>query len=660
MGIGSFLAGAGQIGATAEDFVNKREVQRAQRAEAQARQLELARTEKLRQGVIAMPDLSAEGPMYNLGAPGAVEDVGVRRPAGITPVGTGTGAAPPVSVKPPAPTGAPKRMFAGVEVPYYNKNAPERLGIDPNASDFARSRGQSSARAAVGNRLSNIANDVFGRTGASKKALFTSFLPQNEKADVELRKRASDWYTGKNAVEYFIRNPEMEAVAAKDPIGFFKTVMTPPPARGAAPQTAKAAAKTPATQTATEDLKQYANVPWSAVRDRVANIESVGYDTLAYDRGNRNLAGVRAPQPVTTMTIGQVLNFQRNQMRAATKGFRGSGDVGSTGVGRYQFESDTLEENAKKAFGKDYQNVQFTAANQEVLAETLWNAVRGSPQRLAKTWGAFGGKEAGQTQTQSTGVQQVASASQDRIDPSNFYLSNPTAISRDTSNAIQARQELTQMANLYRQSGMVGEFTQTRAALREADNNIRMLQGMQGITEMAMANDPRRLAAVWSDYAGTPIQIQPRTDGTFNIIVNGKVAQQGVDRSSLVDTARSTFDRAYLQQRIETQSAVTMESLKSRLRVDEETAKGLMQAAREIEIARINGDYNLAKQKIANLEEKIFATPGGDTYLRSGGTWQQLVANYRAPGLPEDVPAGPAAVPIAGLTPRVVGFGTGG
>jgi muramidase (phage lysozyme) len=443
----------------------------------------------------------------------------------------------------------------------------------------------------------------------------------------------------------------MVDVAAKDPLGFFNTVMTPAPKRAAA----KAAPT--ATAPATQDLTQYANVPFSQVRDQIVSIESTNYDTIAYDRGNRNLAGVRAPQPVTTMTIGQVLDFQRNQMRPQTKGFRNSKDVGSTGVGRYQFESDTLEENAKKTFGKDFRNMQFTPETQDAVAETLWDAVKGDPKRLAKTWGAFGGKQSGAAPAAAGGVQEIAAAPQEPLAASDFYLAQPSMISRDTSNAVQMRQLLVQRANEFKKFGMIEEFDQARGELIGLDNNIRMLQGLQGITEFETARDPRRLAAVWSDYAGTPIQIQPRTDGRFDIVVNGRVTSRGVDGAQIRDVARSTFDKAYLQQRVETSAAITMEQLKSQLKVNEATATALLNSAKDIEVARINGQAGVARQLALNLQARIAQTPDGNAWLMRDGTVQRLIAEYVPPGAPEGVTPGPVALPIGGMPAGVRSVG---
>lgn len=92
-----------------------------------------------------------------------------------------------------------------------------------------------------------------------------------------------------------------------------------------------------------------------------------GYNAIVYNRpGGGNDAGI--PQvPLTRMTIGQVLNFQRNQMLPRTRGRRGRDDPGTSAVGRYQFVSGTLESRARDVFGDNYKNVVFDEATQDRL-----------------------------------------------------------------------------------------------------------------------------------------------------------------------------------------------------------------------------------------------------------------------------------------------------
>lgn len=158
------------------------------------------------------------------------------------------------------------------------------------------------------------------------------------------------------------------------------------------------------------DGNDFSSVPFANVRAMITAKEAPahvgGYDALAYNTApGRNAAGVVPPRPITQMTIGEVFDFQRGPMRARTRGRRGPDDVGSTGVGAYQFESLTLRENAQIAFGDNWRNVPFSAANQDRVAETLYNRVRGNRAQLGNTWAAFSGRGS------SGGTPPVASSS---------------------------------------------------------------------------------------------------------------------------------------------------------------------------------------------------------------------------------------------------------
>ena len=406
-------------------------------------------------------------------------------------------------------------------------------------------------------------------------------------------------------------------------------------------------------------------MPWSAVRDRVANIESVGYDTLVHDRGNRNLAGVRAPQPITTMTIGQVLNFQRKQMRPLTKALDTKQGIGSTGVGRYQFESDTLEENAKKAFGKDYQNVQFTPDNQEVLAETLWNAVRGNPELLAKTWAAFGGKKAGQTQTQSAGVNQTggAQAPARRLAASDIVNADPNALSLGIQQNLQMRDELVRQARLLQQAGLGNQYDQMRMQIMQLDNSMVGLQGAQGVQELLRYSDPSRIGAVYSlmDGGKNQIQFQRRNDGTFNMLANGKPVQQGLTKQQIVQDYMMATDASYRQSEIETRREQNKMLLETQLKIGETQASEVAKALASIQVEGVKGGVQLMLKKMdmAGVTPTIDQQNGGLWLTRKDGQGEAVFIKTDAaiPNMP-DIPPGPMATRVPGS--RMVGPGSSG
>ena len=208
--------------------------------------------------------------------------------------------------------------------------------------------------------------------------------------------------------------------------------------------------------------------------------------------------------------------------------------------------------------------------------------------------------------TKAPTATQVKSASE-------FYLANPQSIPQDMQVAMQQRSEVERLAGMYQRAGMGLEFMQTRSKLMEIDNNMMYLQGMQGMQEMALANDPRRLAAVWSQYAGVPVGIQPRTDGNFDVLVNGQRTKTNIAMSEIVDTARSAFDAAFRQQKSAASSKYNEEAFKTQLEIQKNNAQQVAQMIREVAVERVKGNNAQALEWLkANAGWDIKPSNAGD------------------------------------------------
>jgi hypothetical protein len=173
---------------------------------------------------------------------------------------------------------------------------------------------------------------------------------------------------------------------------------------------------------------------------------------------------------------------------------------------------------------------------------------------------------------------------------SDYYLSTPNAIGEDMRRAMQTREEMARLAGMYQRAGMGAQFMEARAKLLEVDNNMVYLQGMQGLQEFSLANDPRRLSAVWSQYAGVPVGIQPRSDGKFNIIVNGKRTKEGISAENVTSSARLAFDQTYRQQQAAAGAKFNEERFKAQLEIQKTQAAQLAQMIREIAVERVKGN----------------------------------------------------------------------
>lgn len=100
-------------------------------------------------------------------------------------------------------------------------------------------------------------------------------------------------------------------------------------------------------------------------------------------------------KPLSTLSIGEVQDFQRNTLIPNTRGKVGAGPGKGTGaVGTYQITYGTLQEYAPKVLGSNWRNTPFTADVQERLAKAIYNDVKGGD--LKDTWAGLPSNRPGQ------------------------------------------------------------------------------------------------------------------------------------------------------------------------------------------------------------------------------------------------------------------------
>lgn len=176
---------------------------------------------------------------------------------------------------------------------------------------------------------------------------------------------------------------------------------------------------------------------------------------------------------------------------------------------------------------------------------------------------------------------------------SDFYLANPDAIGGDMQRALRQRDELARLAGMYQRSGMGMQYMELRNKIIELDEGMFYLQGMQGLQDLTNANDPRRLSAVASHYAGTPIAFQPRTDGKYNVFVNGQMTKEAIDPSDVADLARRSFDSGYRQTMAQVSSDVAMKRLDTTLDIAKENAKAYAKMIGDVTVEGVKGNNSM-------------------------------------------------------------------
>ena len=251
-----------------------------------------------------------------------------------------------------------------------------------------------------------------------------------------------------------------------------------------------------------------------------------------------------------------------------------------------------------------------------------------------------------------------------------FYLANPESIPYELQQVnqmaqqqaaflTQQRNETAQLAQVYLRSGtqqgieaamrLRENIGQLDASLLQIQQQVGQkqtyLQGMQGLRELATANDPRRLSGVLTQFMGTPVGIQPRPDGKYNYFINGKKVQDGVSPAQLAAMALREFSPE-----ARTASAQSAQ-LENELALKRKYGDALVNAMRDIQKAMIDGEYKIAEERAKQLQGKLtIDTSKGVAYFQQGNRVFVITPD----GKVEETPFGkvelpPTARPVTGL-----------
>ena len=255
-----------------------------------------------------------------------------------------------------------------------------------------------------------------------------------------------------------------------------------------------------------------------------------------------------------------------------------------------------------------------------------------------------------------------------------YFLAEPKSIAYEMQQLTQTaqqqaalltrqRNESAQLAQMYMQSGTsagienamkirdsIGQMDAGLLQLQQQVTEKQMyLQGMQGLRELAIANDPRRLAGVLTQYLGAPVGIQPRPDGLYNYFVNGKKVKDGLSPGQLAETALRDFNP---ESRAAAAASAKMENeLALKLKYDPQRDTAKYKAAAELQKAIIDGEYKLAEERAKQLGGKLTVdTASGVAYFTRGREVFVInPADTKEEIGGQTITVGPRARPIAGL-----------
>jgi len=222
--------------------------------------------------------------------------------------------------------------------------------------------------------------------------------------------------------------------------------------------------------------------------------------------------------------------------------------------------------------------------------------------------------------------------------------------------ALAQREEISRLANMYlrmRTPESIQQYAALRSQILQIDASIPYAIGMQGLSDLETANDPRRLASVWSYYAKQPIGIQRRSDGAYNLFVNGERTAEGVPAYKLTQQARLSFDTGYQQQLAQASSERAAKVFESELKSNENQLLETAKMIREIAVTQAKGNVDTAIEllkrssydvKPAGDGTTLIVTPpgpGATPYLFNTSGKEQVINGIKVKSM--------SAVPMTGL-----------
>ena len=204
-----------------------------------------------------------------------------------------------------------------------------------------------------------------------------------------------------------------------------------------------------------------------------------------------------------------------------------------------------------------------------------------------------------------------------------FYRANPNQVTGDMQHLMQRREQLARQAQYYAHVGtpeMMEQFFAMEGLIHQTDIALYNLQGMQGIQELTNMRDPRRLSSVWSHYAGGDVQIIPRTDGTYDVEINGVLRHEGMTEQQVVSQATLAFSAQARQEYQENISATRDKMREFEFWNAEETVKAMNNARLEI----LKGDIQRANEFLKPVELKVHNTDSGTLITRGDQVYQYI------------------------------------
>ena len=649
MSIGSFLATAGRVGqgiraeqgAMRQDRAQQLALEELNRRDEERKLLQ-AESTKLAgllpqdAGVLGM----GTAPTTRAGILPAMlsSEASAYAPATTPPPATGVTSPSDVGAGVTLPTAATKAptttpfKIAGVRIQPWDMQRPDRLNagvagferVDPNASNYDKALATQRNEGKLFGALAKIAQ----QTNYYFAGVRGYFSPQDQKRQMELSDAASQWYQSSDATDYFRRNPEMLAIAQKNPVNFFdglnKTnqfVQGQAKTSKAAPAASTSGVQSLASNTAGARAFDAQGSAYASLVQQAAAAYGVDAKILnrliaSESRFNPNIVNTKsgaiglaqimpvhiqngliteeqARDPATAIKfaaahLAQNLRNEKGDYRNALLRYKGA--TSAKGVG------DMTPVVRDIVSGMQYDAKAVLSAVGPQLARSrdpATNAV------IALQQG--GGATGGDTGVQQVGVSVGAAPREARLKLNNLntYLTRSDKLPQSVTYVNAQRQFALAKAQAAARTGNIAGYEAAVTQLKEYEGDLTRLMGAQAMVDIQNFNDPSRASQLISYLSGGQLELRMREDGSFayfgrnaqgqSVVLPGR---ENVDRRDVIETLRRASDEVYRKTRSDAEIAASQAAAELAGKIQLAVAEGQIQG--EIEQFKGGVDLNRA------------------------------------------------------------------
>ena len=189
--------------------------------------------------------------------------------------------------------------------------------------------------------------------------------------------------------------------------------------------------------------------------------------------------------------------------------------------------------------------------------------------------------------------------------PTSYYLANADAITGDQKilgeQYQRTRAEAIRKFQMYQQAGMGAQAEAMRDQIVQLDQSFKnssvLLQGMNGVYQLEYGNDPRAVSAVMSYYVGQPVAFQPRSDGNYNMWVNGKKVDRVMTKDEVRVAAMQMFDKEFRAKSVEQQTEFNKMRAKSTFEMMAKRDQISAEMVKDIMVQREKGNWELRQEQ---------------------------------------------------------------